>query len=423
MRVWVRVLLLFAGIGVLVGFVIFAVNKKESGETKKGGKGQKQFQDYEEVKRGDLTITIEGTGVVEPRTTARVKSEATGVVEELRLKEGDMVKKGDVIAILDQENQKLALRRAIIAEKQARLNYEQTKQSDLPKQVASAEARVEELKVALKNAKDRLQRIGQLYEKGYASDQELDDAKKTVDSLQVQLEEAEYNLNILKSKDYDQVLESARLTWERAKVDLEDARKALGEATVKSPIDGTVLEKFVEVGDTVISSNQGFTEGTTICTIADLAEVQVKGSIDEVDVGRVRAGQKADIIVDTYPDRIYEGTVTNVFPQGQKQTGGLTTFTVIVSVNNEDKSLLANMTATIKIKTEKIRDALLVPFSAIQPGDKENETIVFVRNEKGLPEERKVVLGATDYENYEVKEGLKEGDLVKVKNFPPRKKE
>lgn len=415
-----KLILLGLAVVVLITIVYFSLNKENV--EKGGGVSQKELPDYEKVKVGDLVITIEGTGIVEPRTTARVKSKATGVVEELRVKEGDLIKRGDIIAVLDQRDQKVMLERAVIAEKQARIAYEQAKKSDLPKQVASAEARVKDLEVTLRNAVDRLDRIRELHEKGYASDQELEDAEKAVESLKVQLNEAKTNLSILKSQDYEQVLEQARLAWQRAKVDLEDARKTLGEAIITSPIDGTVLETFVKQGDTVISSRQGFSEGTTICTIADLANVQVKGSVDEVDIGQVKIGQKAELTVDAYPGRTYYGVVTNIYPQGQKQAGGLTTFTVIVSVENTDRSLLANMTATIKVKTKELKNVLLVPFAAIQPGEKEEETIVFVRNERGLPEERKVKLGATDYEYYEVKEGLKEGDLVKVKNFPPKKK-
>jgi len=415
-----RALILLVIVLGILGFVFWKVSEEKSLSTGSSAKPKEISEDYEEVKLGDLVTTIEGTGIVEPRTTARVKSEATGVVEELRIEEGDVVKKGDIIAILDQEDQKILLKKAILAEQLARIRYEQVKKSDLPKQMATAKARVEELKLSLKNAQDRLERIEQLFRQGYATDQEVEDARKAFESIKVQLEEAENNLRILESEDYAQIVESARLAWEQAKVDVEDAKKTLGEATIKSPIDGTVLSKNVEEGDTVVSSKQGFTEGTTICTIADLSQVQVRGSVDEVDIGEVKIGQEAELTVDAYPGRTYVGRVTNIYPQGEKQPGGLTTFTVIVSVNNEDRSLLANMTATIKIKTKELKNVLLVPFSAIQPGEKENETIVYVRNEKGIPEVRKVVLGATDYEHYEVKEGLKEGDLVKIKNFPKK---
>jgi len=263
-----------------------------------------------------------------------------------------------------------------------------------------------------------LSRVKQLAARGYASDQEVEDAQKAVDSLKVQLDEATRNLELLKETDYEQTLEAARLAWEQSRVDLAQARKALGDATIISPIDGTVLAKYVEEGDTVISSSQGFTEGTTICTVADLREVQVRGSIDEVDIGTVQPDQRADLTVDPYPDRVYEGIVTNIFPQGEKQAGGLTTFTVIISVANEDRSLLANMTAAVKIETKTIEHVLLVPFAAIRPGDKEGEMVVYVRQERGVPKKTVVKLGTTDYENYEVLEGLKEGDEVKVKDFP-----
>lgn len=412
-----RILFLVLAVAIVVAFVFWRVTVSRKADGGAGSKS-KASSDYEEVKYGDLTLTVEGTGIVEPRTTARIKSEATGIVEELYIREGDEVEKGDIIARLDQEDQKLRLQKAVLAEKQAKLRYQQAKQTDLPRQMTAAQARVDELGLSLTNAEDRLNRIKQLAARGYASEQEVEDAQKSVDSLRVQLEEARTNLDLLKNTDYEQTLESARLAWEQAKVDLAQARKALGDATITSPIDGTVLAKYVEEGDTVISSSQGFTEGTTICTVADLREVQVRGSIDEVDIGTVRVEQKAELSVDAYPDRVFEGTLTNIFPQGEKQPGGLTTFTVIISVTNEDRSLLANMTAAIKIKTKTLEQVLLVPFAAIRPGEKEGEMVVFVRQERGVPKKTVVKLGVTDYENYEVLEGLKEGDEVKIRNFP-----
>ncbi|OGK10741.1 MAG: hypothetical protein A2Y63_05010, partial [Candidatus Riflebacteria bacterium RBG_13_59_9] len=376
-RLFILILLLVI---VVAGISLLLMNRqKESGSADDAK--DKTPKDYEKVERGSLTIVVEGTGIVEPRTEVRIKSEASGQIEQFFAEEGDNLVKGQIIAKLDQENQQLIVQQAVIAEKQARLHYEQAKSSAQPQQLKSAEARVDELQLSLKNAQDRLKRIEKLYERDYVTDQEIEDARKAVDSLKLQLEEAELALKLLKEQDYKRNIETARLSWERAKVDLTMARKALGDATITCPIDGTVLLKSVEEGDTVVSSNQGFTEGTTLCTVADLSQVQVRGSVDEVDIGTVAEGQTAELTVDAYPDRTYEGQVVNIFPQGTQSPGGLTTFTVIVEVANEDRSLLANMTASISITTVEMEDLLLVPFAAIRPGEKPDEYAVFVRNE------------------------------------------
>ena len=412
-----RLIILVVVLAIIAGGVSLLLLQQRQRPAEEPAEG-KLPKDYEKVERGNLTIEVEGTGIVEPRTEVQIKSEASGQIEKLYVQEGDNVVKGQVIAELDQEDQKLIVRRASLAAQQARLRYEQAKESSLPQQLKSAEARVEQLQLDLRNARDRLARIESLHQQDFASDQEVEDARKVVQTLEVQLAEAQNSLRLLKEKDYASEIEAARLAWEQAKVELSQAQKALGEATIRSPLDGTVLARFVEEGDTVVSSNQGFTEGTTLCTVADLAQVQVRGSIDEVDIGTVAKGQKAELTVDAYPDRVYEGTVVNIFPQGTQSPGGLTTFTVIIEVPNEDRSLLANMTAAITIQTLELENLLLVPFAAIRPGEKPEEYVVFVRNEKGLPEERKVKLGKTNYEFYEVLDGLQEGDLVKVKNFP-----
>jgi HlyD family secretion protein len=414
----VRRLLLLIAVLVIMGVGVGFLVKYQSTAKKPKVEAGKTPPDYAEVKRGDITIKVDGTGTVEPRTKVSLKSEASGRIEKLLVKEGDQITKGQTVAILDQKNQRLVVERAALSEKAARLRYEQVKSSTVPQQLKSAESRVQEARLSLKNAEDRLDRVKTLFARDFASQQEVDDAQKAVDSLRVQLSEAENTLRLLKAHDYGQDIEAARLGWKQTEVELHQAQKALGDATIVSPIDGTVLAKNVEEGDTVVSSNQGFSEGTTLCAIADLRSVQVRGSIDEVDIGTVKIGQSADLKVDAYPDRTYPGKVVNVFPQGAAAPGGLTTFTVIIEVDNTDRSLLSNMTASITIKTKEMKNLLLVPFAAIRPGDKPDEITVYVRNEKGIPEKKTVKLGATDYENYEVKEGLKQGDLVKIKNFP-----
>jgi HlyD family secretion protein len=417
--VWKRLFILVLVLVVVVAGVSLLIMNRQKAGGEANDSEDKIPKDYAKVERGTITIIVEGTGVVEPRTEVRIKSEASGQIEELLVEEGDDLVKGQVIAVLDQEDQRLTVQRAAIAEKQARLRYERAKTSTLPQELKAAEARVEELRLNLENARERLERIRALHRRDFASDQEVEDAQKAVDTLEVQLDQAELTLKLLKEQDYARDIESARLAWQEAKVTLAQAQKALGDATIKSPIEGTVLAKFVEEGDTVVSSNQGFTEGTTLCTVADLSQVQVRGSIDEVDIGTVAIGQSAELEVDAYPNRVYDGEVVNLFPQGTQSPGGLTTFTVIIEVDNEDRSLLANMTAAISITTSELEDLLLVPFAAIRPGEETDEYVVFVRNEKGVPDQRDIVLGRTDYENYEVLEGVEEGDLVKTKNFPP----
>jgi len=414
-----RLFILILVVVVIIGGVSLLMLNQQKGTDSEDDAEEKIPKDYKKVELGTLTIVVEGTGIVEPRTEVRIKSEASGQIEELFVEEGDELIPGQIIAVLDQEDQRLTVQRAAISEKQARLRYEEARDSAVPQELKAAEARVEELELNLKSARERLERIRALHERDFASDQEIEDAQKVVETLEVQLDQAELTLKLLKDGGYERDIETARLTWQDAKVYLAQAQKALGDATIKSPIHGTVLAKYVEEGDTVVSSNQGFTEGTTLCTVADLSQVQVRGSIDEVDIGTVAIDQSAELEVDAYANRVYDGKVVNVFPQGTQSPGGLTTFTVIVEVENEDRSLLANMTASITITTTEMEDLLLVPFAAIRPGEETDEYVVFVRNEKGVPDQRDIVLGATDYENYEVLEGLEEGDLVKIKNFPP----
>ena len=279
---------------------------------------------------------------------------------------------------------------------------------------------METAKLALNQAEDYLRRITDLYEKEYATEQEYIQAKRSVDDARLALAQAEEQLAIHSEQVTPEDLKAAEISWKLAKVDLEDARKTLGDATIKSPIKGTVLSKSVEVGDTVISSTGVIGEGTTICEVADLTFVQVRASVDEIDIGRVKSGLDTNVTVDALPAENFKGKVINVFQQGTAQ-GGITSFTVIIEVDNTERRLLSAMTANVEVISETVMGVVIVPYEAVRTDD-ELGAIVFVKGAdakgRAKPEKRKVTLGATDYLNTEIRDGLKEGELVMVKDVP-----
>lgn len=445
----------------LVGLIVYKQThgggefKVSAGKKKKGKDDEGPL--FEAARKGDLTITVEATGNTEPISDIEVKSEATGRIIELFVKEGAHLKKGDMIARLDQSNQQLVVKQqriavsaALVAYNQAKNGSSTTQQSGLQSGVKTAEAGVHSAESALENAKQNLTkaqddyaRMADLHEKGYATDIELSNAQQAVDGARAGVKAAEAALNQAKSqlanaltqaKEFNKgtdknTIEQARLQYEQAKVQLEEAQKQLGDSVIKSPIDGIVLEKPVDVGDSVTSINSAFGgTGTTIVKVADLSRIQVRTSVDEIDIGKIKVGQAAKVVVDAFPNKEFAGRVTNVFPQGVAgggQGGGLINFIAIVEVDNRENLLLGNMTATVNIVAQTVKDVLLIPLSATRASKEDPDaTVVQVLKEgedpedkKAKTEERKVKLGDTDYKDVVILEGLKAGDKVKVRGF------
>jgi HlyD family secretion protein len=428
-------IVVFVGIAGLAGWRMY------KGEGfKVGSKKKPEVQEplFEAARKGDLSITVEATGSTEPVSDIEVKSEATGRIIEFFVKEGDLVKQGDIICKLDQSNQVLTVQQQELLTKQRQLALQEAKNTGTTTQRTSLEVALENAKTSQADAQDRLEkaraaydRIAGLHAKGFATDQELDNASQSVnsaqavlDTAQAQVKQAETNLAAFKDESNKMTIEQARLAFESAKVSLAQAKKELGDSVIISPITGIILEKPLDVGDSVVSINSAFSGGSTIVKVADLSRIQVRTKVDEMDIGKITNGQTASVNVDTYPNESFAGTVTNVYPQGEQTGTGLISFIVIVEVDNSANKLLGNMTASVKIETNIVKEALLIPLAATRAGEKPDTTIVNVLkagedpvDPKAQTEEREVKLGDTDYTDVVVLEGLKDGEQVKVRGF------
>ncbi len=409
---------------ILVVFVAiaaaFMANKGvfSGGEPKNAA--EKEDKRFKPVELGDISLTIKSTGAVEPKTRVRVKSEASGKIEKIYIREGQDLVAGDLIAELDQSNQKLQLKSAQLSERLRRVQYDQVKNGSNKATMSSLENNVATAKLALEKAEEYYGRIKELHDKDYATEQELSEAERQVSNAKLALQESQKQLQLRMEEISPEDIKAAEISWQLARVTLEEAQKNLGDAVITCPIQGTVLAKYVEVGDTVVSSTGSFSEGTTICEVADLTQVQIRAGVDEIDIGRVRIGQKVIVEVDAFPLEKFDGIVSNIFQQGTS-AGGVTTFTVMIEVDNTARRLLSAMTTSVEVVADTVVGVIVVPYDVVRT-DTELGTIVYVKgtDAKGRvkPEKRAVKLGVTDYENTEIREGLKEGELVMVEDVP-----
>ncbi len=271
----------------------------------------------ETIKRGDLSVVVSATGIIEPINKVEIKSKASGLIEELKVNESDIVHVGDLIARLDQKDTKNAYDQAVANLDVAKANLEQC-QSDL-------------------------KRKQDLFDKGLLSAAEFDVAKLAVVTAQASLI--------------------------RSRIDVDNSDIRLKETVVRSPIDGIVLTKDVEVGQIISSGISSVSGGTLIATLADMKEVYVKADVDEVDIGQITPGMKASVVADAYPDKTFHGQVIRIAAQS-KVTSNVTTFEVTIKVANPQSRLKAGMNTSVDILVADKKNVVLVPNEALM-ADKE----------------------------------------------------
>jgi RND family efflux transporter MFP subunit len=308
------------------------------------------------AERRTLQSTVTATGMIRPQVGADVKvgPRVSGLLKRLYVKVGDTVKAGQVLAELEH--------------------------TDLDAAVRDAKAVVAEMEARLTLGRSVLARREQLAKDGIVSAEDLDIARNTVAVAEGSLESAESRL--------------------------ASARIVQGYATVAAPISGTVTVISTQEGETVAAS---FAVPTFV-TIVDLNRLQVDAYVDEVDIGRVKPGQKATFTVDAAPAESYEGQVQAVVPQAMVRNN-IVNYIVLLSIGKGPKDALRpEMTATISIETGERREALVVPAGAVQY-DAQGSAYVTVM-EKGKPLKRTVVCGSASGGEVPIKEGLAEGEEV-----------
>ncbi len=295
---WTIVLLAAAVVLILIGAVYFGSSK--SGTAYK----------TETVQKGDISVIITSTGKVNPVTRVQVGTQVTGTISKINADFNQKVSKGQVIAQIDP--------------------------TFLKAQLLEAEANMERAKAQVDQMKKTLERASELFDRKLISQAEKDEATTNYELAVAQLKQAS-------------------AAYHRAEVSLE-------YTNIVSPIDGVVISRNVDVGQTVAASLQA----PILFLIAnDLSKIHIEATIDEVDIGKVKVGQEAAFFVDAYPDEKFQGKVTQVRLQ-PIVSQNLVSYEVIVDVTNEDNKLLPGMTANLSIIVDNKRDVIKVPNMALR---------------------------------------------------------
>ena len=257
-----------------------------------------------------IKTTISATGTLEPVDQVEVGTQVSGDIAKINADFNSKVKKGQISAELDKSKLQSTLKQATISYKSAEndLNYKQSTYNRIKKLAESKSASA------------------------------------------VELEQAEYNLN------------AAKLSVEQRKNEVAQAKLNLSYATIKSPIDGVVLKRAVDVGQTVAAS---MSAPTLFIIAKDLVQMKVMASVDEADIGQVKAGQRVSFTVDAFQNDTFHGTVQEV-RLNPTTTSNVVTYTVVITAENPEQKLLPGMTATCTIVTQEITDAITIPVKALK---------------------------------------------------------
>ncbi|GAB6183127.1 efflux RND transporter periplasmic adaptor subunit [Thermodesulfovibrio hydrogeniphilus] len=339
------------------------------------GSKKQQFKTVK-VQKGEITQIVTATGTVNPVTTIIIGTRVSGTIVALYADYNSQVKKGQLIAQIDPTPFENELKQA---------------EAD----VLNTKASLFKAEVTLKDAERTLKRKQELFKRDLIARSELDDAETAYNSAK-----AQYEIALAQVK--------------KAEAGLRQAKTNLGYTRIVSPVNGVVIAKNVEVGQTVAASFQT----PTLFTVApDLTKMQVDTNVDEADISKIKTGMDATFTVDAYPDRKFKGTVSQI-RLSPTVTQNVVTYNVVISVDNSHLLLKPGMTANVTFVVESKKDIIKIPNAALRfrmpnaPVSKQQG--VWVLRER-KPVRVNVKTGISDGEWIEVIEGqLKEGEEVIV---------
>ena len=330
--------------------------------------------------RGPITATVSATGTLNAVITVQVGSQVSGQIKELHADFNSQVKRDQVIARIDpdtfeakvnQGKAKVEAARAAVLNQQAAVERARADLDNARAGLAAARANTAKAQVALLDARRDLGRKRELKEKGLIAQAEEDAAQAASDSAEAQQEAARAQERAQESSvragEAQLRVAEAQLKAAGAQVDqnvaeLRQAQVDLEHTIIRAPVDGVVVSRNVDVGQTVAASLQA----PTLFTIAqDLTKMQVEVSVDEADVGRISVGLRAGFTVDSFPGRMFGGQVVQI-RKAPQVVQNVVTYTVVVSAANPDLRLLPGMTANVRIVADRKEDVLKVPNAALR---------------------------------------------------------
>ena len=334
------------------------------------------------VKRGDIISSLEITGEIQPQVTVQIKSKVSGKILKFYADENDYVKTGQIIADVEPD-------------------YNQAST------IASIRARLTAAEIRLKNAQKDLHDKQEMASRNYISQDEVTKAEDELTAAQLEYKQAQQQYDLVKELDTE-----SKVTH------------------VYATASGTVIQRPVQEGEMIISSNSSFSEGSVILKVADLTKMIVAANINEVDIAKFKTGQTATVKVDALPYDEFSGRITKIAAMATTVNNAIV-FPVEIRLDNPGSKLKPGMTGNVSILGDARKNVLIIPIRAVFTDDK-NQDIVYLCKSAAVAASANtqktagstvpavqtiatpVKLGSNDLQYVEVVEGLKEGDIISL---------
>ena len=373
-----------------------------------------------EVKKGPMSTKISATGIVEPNFKVEVKSKASGEVLSFPFLEGDKVEKGALLLELDKSDEKrnVAKAKADLSKATAKLKKSETalllQKTKYKTDIKTSQSEVISAIASLKESEDKLKRQIELFEQKIVSQESLDTAKTLFEVNQQKLIQAESQLQESKDSIHDiamkeNEIELVNTEVQLAEIALDEAEERLEETEIFVPLTGVIIEKLVEEGQIIASGISNVNGGTALANIADMSRLFIIADIDETDIGSVKVGHPVTITADAFSDKVFDGRVRRIAPQGLVENS-ITIFKVKIEVLGKGKKKLKPvMSANIEITTDHVESAVFTARAGIR-NSKEGKFAMVLKNEK--PTKLFVKTGIKNPIFVQILSGLAPGDHV-----------
>jgi HlyD family secretion protein len=367
MRQWLRILVIVAVLGaVIVWFARYRLASTQEGDPR--------TLKFATVERGDLLVTVAATGTLEPEELVDVGAQVAGKIQELgrepssgrMIDYGSVVEPETVLARIDPAiyEQEVNFARAQLNKAKAKLKQTEAQTVEASAAVERAIADLVQLRVRFRLAKLEFDRAERLFPTKSITEEDYDTAQSNLDAAKAACDVGDASL-----KQAESAVTTAKATEEESGADVESADASLKRAeknldytTIRSPIKGVIVDRRVNVGQTVVAS----LNAPSLFLIAkDLSRLQVWASVNEADIGRLSHGQAVTFTVDTFPGEIFAGKVQQI-RLNASMTQNVVTYTVVVEVDNAQNKLIPYLTANVKFEVAKLTDVLLLPNAALR---------------------------------------------------------
>lgn len=413
-------ILLFLGIG------LFYWNRKPLA----GGKGQASPAETSSAAAGTITVTPQAisssialTGKLKPLQTINITSPLSGKVERLNFRYGEVVKAGQVLVAMDIAEAQVKYREAKAAYIKAAENYKLMENWDSGTEVARARRSLTKARLSLENQKKTLDETERLFKKGIIPASEYEGAKQQYTGQQMDLLSAEEEMRASSSKGNAENRNIARYEMENALARMKQIESELANAVIVAPVSGIALKPVASGSGRegkAVERGSSFQQGEIMLAIGDLAGFSVTCKVDEVDVSKVKQGQKVRISGDAFQGVQLDGTLRSISPQAEEgDASSVPSFAITVAIDSvtpeQRKVIMVGMSANLEIIIHEKPDAIMVPVSAVKSDGGKRYVMKKPANAPNSPAEQvEVEVGHTTIDSVEISKGLKTGDLIEA---------